>query len=1130
MKINELIDLINTSNVILKYSKEINQITVHAPEGAIDSKMLELIKEHKKELIMYLAMDENNLKLSPVQEKFYLLNELDASKISLNIPLGIELKGSLNLVALEKSINHLYQCHDALRSFVKVEGDLLLSDIVVGDEIVLPTVDIRKLPKSVQEKEVKRIIKSESEENFNLEKGPLLRPLLIKKSSNNHILIIISHHFSIDGYSVDLIYRKLVEYYKYYSSNESWNLFDDNYSYRQYTRELNQQIDKGMLENQISYWEDKIGSKPSILRLPVDKKMNTLRAKTGMHSQKGKVLEFNLSSILTQRIKKLSNTKQVTLFMTLLAAFKVLLHMYSKQDDVILSTVISRRNRKELEEVVGPLGNTLLIRSDLSRNLTFDDFLLEVSQNVIKAYSNQDIPFENLVKALPKENFEIYNELTKTAFIMHTNRASRIEVENLCANVLNIEKRYTANNLKLDVWETDHGLKINAEYNTELFNEDTIKRLCLHYEKLLEKIVSNPSKKISEFHVTTKPELTSIHNWNDTTNKNIIFDNVKDIFENLASNFPTKIALISEDEQLSYEALNKQANELAYTMKSKGIDFSSRVGVCLDRSIECIASILGVLKLGATFVPIDTRLPDDQINFIIKDANLSLIIKRERKKVLGTEDIFLNIEDCFKSSGFCDYKNPKIKNQDRDSIVYIIYTSGSTGQPKGILANNTSMINRVKWQWNALPYQESEVCCHKSPLSFVDGIYEVFCPLLFGQPLLLVPDDIVRNVFEFLKLIDKYNVSRITIVPSYLRVLLSEIKKRNLNISSLKYCVSSGEVLSTELVGEFFDTIKGCNLYNLYGSSEVAADVTWYDTSNLDLSLSSESAPIGRPVDNTQIYILDKNLRIAPIGVQGEIYVGGLQLSKGYVNNERLTDEKFITNPFDRRKLFFKTGDMGRYLSNGLIEYCGRFDSQINIRGYRIELGQIESVINKYSKVKESVVIKKDKNENQVLVCFLVINDNESISLKDLKSYLKNKLAWYMVPNEFVILEKIPYTITGKIDKLLLLNKDYVSSRTEEECVGNISCIQNELLDLISRIMNTDKMSVKENFFDIGADSLSLVRLLSEVNSNYGTAISFNQIYDNPSVIALSEVVEKELINTIMLSNNKFINNLLEKI
>lgn len=1056
---------------------------------------------------------ENPAPLSFAQQRLWLLQQIDRLNSAYNEHGAIQLKGELNITALERSLNAIVQRHESLRTNFKIIEGQPLQIISPYLNIKLPIVNLCELSEAEQKTKIQHLITEQSQSPFDLMQEPLFRWKLLQLGQQNYVLLVTIHHIIYDGWSYGLLMRELAAFYEAFSNNKPSPLSELPIQYADFALWQQQWLKGESLDAQLAYWKQQLGNSPPVLQLPAD------FPRPAVQTFRGARISFSINPELTKAIKELSQQEDATLFITLLAAFKILLYRYTGIEDMAIGSPIANRNRPEIEGLIGCFVNTLVLRSDLSGNPTFRELLSRIRQVCLGAYARSDLPFEKLVEVLQPQRSLSYTPLFQVMFALQNTPMSVLELSGLTVSNWESHNGTAKFDLSLYIEEKLGEILGTLEYNTDLFEPATIARMVGHWQELLAGIITNPQQHIAELPLLTSAEKQQLWEWN-CTQANFPKDAcIHQLFEAQVERTPDAIAVIFEDQNLTYRELNQQANQLAHYLRELGVRSEVLVGICLERSIETIVAILGILKAGGAYVPLDPDYPQERLDYMISDAQLSILLTRKALvkelpffSYIQSKQIITNVIyfDCESNQIERHSTANPVHQITSDNLAYVLYTSGSTGTPKGVLGRHRSAVNRLVW--NPYPFEKGEICCQKTSLNFVDSIWEIFAPLLHGLPTVIIANKIVKDPVQLVKTLSQKQVTRLVLVPSLLRVILDTFPDLPTRLPKLKYWVSSGETLSAELCQRFRKIMPQSILINLYGSSEVSADVTWYDTSK---SQNLSSIPIGRPISNMQVYILDAKLQPVPIGIPGEICIGGEGIARGYLNRPELTNEKFIPHPFSSEPdaYLYRSGDIGRYRSNGEIEYLGRSDRQIKLRGFRIELGEIEAVINQHPAVKQAVVLaREDEPDNKRLVAYIVSEIVADNLTSELRSFLIEKLPDYMMPSAFVQLDILPLTPNGKIDYFALplpenrhqLKQDYVIPQTEVEQL--IAGVWQDILQL-------EKVGINDNFFELGGHSLLLVKIQAKLNEILARELSVIDLFQYPTIHKLAEYLNQNSEN-----------------
>ena len=829
--------------------------------------------------------------LSFAQQRLWFLDQLEPGSSTYNISAAFHLCGALNISALEQSIEEIIKRHASLRTTFSADDGQPFQIIKDDLSFKLTVVDLSILEESGRQSEIHRIAVEEANRPFNLIQGPLFRVTLLKADEGDHVLLLTMHHIISDGWSMGVLFRELSTLYNAFSRGHPCHLPELPIQYTDFAVWQQQWLQGEELENQLDYWKQQLDNIPPALELPAD------RPRPPIQTYRGARKSLRLPKSLTTRLKTLSNDEGTTLFMTVMAAFQTLLYRYTEQKKILVGSPIANRNRTEVEGLIGFFVNTLVIKTDISGELSFRQLLGRVREVALGAYAHQEFPFEKLVEALQPERDLSRSPLFQVMFALQNAPMMPLKLAGLGVSPLAIGYDTAKFDLTLYLWEVEDGIQGSIEYATDLFDSDRIAYMIGHYQTLLESITANPDQSISKLPLLTPREQHQLlTDWINTKADYPEDRCIHELFEEQVGRTPKAIAVIFGKQTIPYQELNRRANKLAHHLRSLGVDPEVLVGICTERSIEMVVGLLGIIKAGGAYVPLDPTHPKDRLSFLLQDSGISVLLTQKRLLDALPEHGAKVI--CLDS----DWKRIA-KESDKNfnsgasagNLAYVIYTSGSTGEPKGVLGLHRGAINRFHWMWQRYPFEDDEVCCQKTALSFVDSVWEIFGPLLQGKPMVIIPDEVLKDTKRFIQTLATYQVSRIVLVPSLLRVMLNLIPDLQQQLPSLKLWVASGETLPVELAHQFAEAMPDSTLVNLYGSSEVSADSTWHQ---IRTGQSLNSVPIGRPIANTQIYLLDKYLQPVPIGVPGELYISGDGLARGYLNRPELTEKAFISNPF----------------------------------------------------------------------------------------------------------------------------------------------------------------------------------------------------------------------------------------
>jgi amino acid adenylation domain-containing protein len=968
------------------------------------------------------------LPLSTAQQRLWFLDQMEPDSALYSIPTAVRLNGALDLPALEQTFGELLRRHESLRTTFDAVDGLPVQIISETSELPLRALDLSELPEHEREAEALRLANEDVLRPFDLARGPLMRVLVLRLGAEEHILLCTAHHIVSDIWSRGVLIREVSQLYAAFSRGESVTLPELPIQYADYAHWEREMLQGGVLETEIAYWKKQLDGAPPVLRLPVDRKRPPVPSLRG--SKEGVVLP----PALLEGLRTLSRREGTTMFMTLLTAFNALLLRYTGQEDLLVGTPVSNRDRLEIEGLIGFFANTLVMRTDASGNPTFRELLKRVRETALDAYAHRELPFETLVEELQPERDPSYSPLFQVMFVHQMAPRERLELPGLSLERIDIGNDTSKYDLTLYAVERPESLSAWVEYSTDLFEASTMKRMLGHLERMLDSVIHEPEQHLLQLPLlATEERRQLLCDWNDTCADYARDKTISQLFEEQVERTPDSVAFIYGDERLTYRELNRRANQMAHYLRRQGVGAETLVGVCMQRSFEMVVGLLGILKAGGAYVPLDPQYPQERLSFMLSETQLQIILtEAQLSDALPVHDAASRLVPVDAEWHVIAEESDAnlASNTSADNLAYLIYTSGSTGRPKGVFGIHRGAVNRFQWMWRNYPFAAGEVCCQKTSLNYVDSLWELFGPLSQGTPSLIIPGETLLEPEVLIDTLARHEVTRIVLVPSLLRHLLRISSDLGSRLPRLKYFVSSGEALPTELASAFRARLPECVLLNLYGSSEVSADSLAYHVRE-DASLST--VPVGRPIANTQIYLLDQSLQLVPVGVTGEVYLGGDGLARGYFKHQELTAEKFIPDALGEvaGARLYRTGDLGRYLSDGRIELLGRIDQQVKLRGRRIELGEVESSLLAYPGVREAVVQLETQDDDKRLSAYIVPQDEYAPSAKDLRQHLKAKLPVYMIPASFVMLDSLPLLPNGKVDRQSLIARGRHTSQAE---------------------------------------------------------------------------------------------------
>jgi amino acid adenylation domain-containing protein len=1070
--------------------------------------LLQLLLEKKKlnlgrtEEPIVPVFRDSHLPLSFAQQRLWFLDQLKGANAIYNMPTALRMIGPLDPEALQQCVDRIVQRHEALRTTFQAAEGSAVQVIAEQSSIPIELVNLDELEESEQPHALQRLLNEEAERPFDLANDSLLRVTLLRLRDKEHVLLFTMHHIISDDWSMGIFVQEVTMLYEALTTDTPTDLPELPIQYADFSYWQRQWLQGEVLQTQVDYWKQQLDGASPLLELPTD------RPRPSVQSSQGCQLEFSLPPELTEQLQRLSQKAGATLFMTLLSAFQVLMHRYSGQSDIVVGSPIANRNRREIEGLIGFFVNTLALRTQVDGQQSFEQLLQQVRKVTLDAYAHQDLPFEKLVEELRPERSLSYSALFQVMFVLQNTPidVEALELPDLQIEPLDHEATTAKFDLTLSLAETDQGLVASWEYNTDLLDRATVKRMHRHFQVLLEGIVSNPLLRIAELPLLTETERAQVlFDWNDTE---IEFPSalcIHQLFEQQVEQTPEAIAVVFEEKELTYHELNQKANQLAHHLQSLGIGPDVLVGLCVERSLEMVIGLLGILKAGGAYVPLDPNYPQERLAYMLEDTQVPVLITQlslaDNLPTCSIQVLFL--EELWPTV-LADYPqhNP-VSEAEPSNLAYVIYTSGSTGIPKGVMIPHCAVCNHLHWMQTAFPLETTDRVLQQTAFSFDVSVWEIYAPLLVGAQLVMARPGGHQDVDYLIEQIVSQEISTLQLVPALMRMFLEHEGVKE--CTSLKHVFCGGEALPIALQEHFFTTLDA-KLHNLYGLTETCIDsIVWTCQPGMNQSI----IPIGRPIANTTIYLLDEQQQPVPIGVAGEIYIGGAGVARGYLNRPELTAEKFIPNPFSNspQARLYRTGDLGRYLADGNVEYIGRIDNQVKLRGFRIELGEVEAALEEHPQVEQAIVVMQGESvDDKRLVGYVVITEAESRLVDMLREYIQTKLPEYMVPSSFMLLEKVPLTPNGKIDHKALPQLD-LTRRQGSNLVLPRNSVELQLASIWEQILNVHPIGVQDNFFELGGHSLLAIGLMAKIEQCFEKNLSLAKLFQNPTIEQLANII-----------------------
>ncbi|OGQ77555.1 MAG: hypothetical protein A3F90_11830 [Deltaproteobacteria bacterium RIFCSPLOWO2_12_FULL_60_19] len=1054
---------------------------------------------------MKIPGDSDVFPTSFAQQRLWFLDRLEPGGSTYNVAQAFRLSGWLQQPALERSLNEIARRHEILRTtFVEMEGAPVQLIGPPRDQ-PLKVISLLQLPAGDRETEAGRLIEEEARRPFDLAKGPLFCATLLRIEEEEHILLLAMHHVVSDGWSMGVLYRELSSLYESFSQGKAPSLAELPIQYADFAVWQRQWLQGKVLEEQLSYWKQQLAD-VQLLELPTD------HPRPAVQSYRGARQAFALPKALSDGLKTLNRREGATLFMTLLAAFQTLLHRYTGQDDIVVGSPVAGRNRAEVEGLIGFFVNTLVLRGDLSGEPKFTELMARVRKAALDAYEHQELPFEKLVEELQPERDLSRNPLFQVMFALNNLPSQAWRLPGLDVEPVEVPSDVVKFDLSLGMFEEGKGLRGLLGYNRDLFDAGTIQRMIGHFQTLLEGIAANPDRRLSELPILTGAERRQLLvEWNDTKRDYPKDKCIHELFEEQAARTPDAVAVVCEDRQLTYRELNRRANQLAHHLRSLGAGRETLVGICMTRSQEMVVGLLGILKAGGAYVALDPDYPKARLAFMMEDAPLSMLLTGQRLvERIPQSGARLICQDRDWSAVSRQSEANPVTGVRPDNLAYVAYTSGSTGRPKGAMIEHGSVVNYLCWVNESLLGDRVESVPVVTKPVFDASLKQLFAPLLRGRKVWVLSENMALQPAALVHALGTQTEVGLNCVPSLWSAALDAIDcgEAAMPVESIASLLIGGEQLSRELIRRSFAALPHVRIWNLYGPTEATANASVAEI------ISDRDLTIGRPIANTRIYILDARLKPVPIGVPGELHIGGAGLARGYLNRPERTADKFIPDPFrdEPGARFYKTGDLARYRPDGNIEFLGRLDDQVKIRGFRIEPGEIEAALNQHPLVRDSIVVARDDDaQHKRLIAYVVPNPGSFPTAGELRSFLKSTLPDYMTPAAFVTLEALPLTPNGKVNRTALSQALDDRDERRDAFTPPRSPVESALAEIFAAVLGVERVGAHDNFFDLGGHSLLAAQAVSRLRAALQAEISLRALFESPTVAGLAEHVETAL-------------------
>ncbi|CAG0937720.1 enterobactin synthetase component F [Thermoflexales bacterium] len=1067
-------------------------------------------QEQRARLLHLLAQKEQVTKFAPLsfsQERFWLEEQLAPGSIN-SLSLSVRITGQLSVTALEQSFTEIVRRHEVLRTSFVVVNDQPRQAIKPPQPAHLPIISLEHLPVTEREAAAQSAARAELNRPFDITQGPLFRASLLRLDSADHVLILITQHLISDAWSLGILIHEVSILYDAFTKGQTSPLPPLPWQYADFAQWQREKMQDAALEHELAYWIKQISKNTALLDIPTD------RPRLFASTISGARESFSLSLALREQLKALAQQTGCTLFMVLLTALQILLQRYTRQNEINIYTLVANRTVNAAEQLVGLFLNTLLLCADLGGNPTFLEALQQARQVTLEAYDHQTIPFQKLMEASQLQSGLDRMAPFQVLLILQNLPNPDIQLSDLVCQRFMREMDFQSDmELSFSIQEVPEGLTGFLEYRTELYDPATIQRLLGHYQALLQSIVDHPEQRIIELPLMSGGERERLLvDWNATQRAYPHDRSLAELFEEQVARTPEAVAVVWNQQHLTYQALNQRANQLARCLQSRDVGPGTLVGLCLERSLDLIVSLWGILKAGGAYVPLDPTYTAQRLDFIVEDTRIKLLLSHSALvPLLAASQAPVLLID----------QTPELAAQTVDNLadvihwpnelVYIIYTSGSTGQPKGVMIPQRALVQYATAAIQHFALTPADGVLQFASISFDAAAEEIYPTLLCGARLILRTEPMLDSPQTFWQTCATYGLSVLDLPTAFWHTLVAQEETVGQDLpDDLRLIILGGEAAQPDMVARWFELAPSrVRLVNTYGPTETTIVAT---LSNL--TPHAAQAPIGRPITNTQGYVLDVGLQPAPIGVPGELYIGGAGLAHGYLQRPELTAAAFIPDPFGQvpGARLYKTGDLVRYLPDGQLQFMGRVDQQVKVRGFRVELREIEAVLQQQPAIREALVVVHQIADDKRLVAYLVPRTTP-LDMTELRRNLLTRLPEYMVPAAFVVLDALPLTTSGKVDRRALPAPDFSAPR--QNYAPPETPVEEKLIKLWAEVLPAKQIGIHDNFFEVGGHSLLAAQIIHRINRTFQLDLPMRSLFEEPTVAGLGLLIEERLLEEV---------------
>jgi aspartate racemase len=1040
--------------------------------------------------------------LSFAQQRLWFLAQLEPDSVHYNESKAVRLQGPLHMGALQHALDGIVARHEALRTVFQTQDGLPVQVIAPPARVPLPLIELGQCPEDARDAVIRQRLTAEIRRPFDLSRDLMLRAALLQLADEDHILLLVTHHIASDGWSSGILWQELSALYNAHLAGDRQPLPDLPIQYADYALWQREWLQGDALQRQLTYWKEHLTGAPAMLELPTD------HPRPPIQTYRGARQTFLFPDALAADLRALSRQEGVTLFMLLLASVQTLLYRYTGESDIVVGSPIAGRTRKETEGLIGFFVNTLILRSRLDDNLTFRDLLQRVREAALGAYAHQDVPFEKLVEELQPERNLSHTPFCQVVFAFQNVPRQVLSLEHLTVMPVDVESGIAKFDLGLFAWEEAGVLRGRVEYNTDLFDGETIGRLVGHWQAVLAGVVATPDQPIATLPLMSTAEQQALAQWQGLTPAYPRDACLHELFEAQVARTPEAVALVCGAEQLTYAALNARANQLAHVLRAHGVCRHSVVGLCLDRGIEAVVGMLAILKAGGTYVPLEPTYPAERLAFLVADTGLEVVLTQTQvaASLPAAGLTVLCLDTATAELAQAPVTMPPAMGSTADDLAYIMYTSGSTGIPKGVSIPHRGVVRLVQ-NPTYVTLDATETLLQFAPLSFDASTFEIWGSLLNGARLVILPPPL-PSLAALGQIIETAGITTLWLPAGLFRELVEHELER---LRGVRQLLTGGDVVPVAQAQRVLDTLPDCTLINGYGPTENTTFTCCHRMAP-GTQLGS-TVPLGQPIGQTQVYVLDRHRQLVPVGILGELYVGGDGLARDYYRRPELTEERFVPHPFDPTPgaRLYRTGDWVRWRPDGTLEFLGRLDEQVKIRGFRIELGELETVLGQHPGVREAVVVaREDTPGDKRLIAYYVGAQAPAPTSSGLRQFIQAKVPDYMVPAAFIELTALPLTANGKVDRRALPAPERVRLESDGPVAAPKDALELQLIALWEELLDLRPVGVRDDFFALGGHSLLAVRLFARIEEAIGKALPLSLLFQAPTIEQLAGSIRAE--------------------